>query len=155
MEKFEHTATTRQMWYPSALDLLDLDDVPAYGGMTNRALLEGQGLSAEEIEASVRQSYVIRANLSPELQERFVAEDHDPDPANSWFPPFEWTSLFCKSCDESLGWLFTPPATASQLEEAEPFIALRVTSLREGTCQEESAGGAAARRRRGRNRRRR
>ena len=152
MEKFEHTAITREMWYPSALDLLDLDDVPAYGGMTNRALLEGQGLTAEEIEASVRQSYVIRAKLSPELQERFVAEDHDPDPANSWFPPFEWTSLFCKSCDESLGWLFTPPATASQPVE-EPFIALRVTSLREGIP--EAAGGAAARRRRGRNRRRR
>ena len=173
METFEQTGAMRDMWYPSKLDLLDLEDVPTYGGMTNRALLEDLGLTEQELDQQSRQSYVVRLTVTPDILEGFCAEEGAPDPTNSWFPPYEWTNLYCKTCDESLGWLFTlpdldtsAPSQASNVsgskpwgsccrrrpqpvedpvEEppSDPFIALRVTSLREGTRAEFRAPAAA------------
>jgi len=136
-DRFEHTAETRDMWYPHELDMLSAEEVPTYGGMKD---------PTGDVE-----SYVVRVRCSPPVLNRLVrcldpfggGSATAPSRLNTWFPPYKWSTLFCRSCNfdgdpsrtppqppfkaNNIGWLFTPPPGS----ELKAFLGLKVMELRE------------------------
>ena len=119
------------------LQMLGCDAV-ADCGMTNRGLLEEDPeMSPEEIDFHVREHSVVRVRCTPQLMSQVETEGVDADPTNSWFPPFAWKTLFCRQCDEHMGWQFIHPETD---ERPETFVALRLTALHEGSGELPKSG---------------
>ena len=140
-ERFQHTAETRDCWYPHEMDMLSAEDVPTYGGMKD---------PTGQVE-----SYVVRVRCGPAVLNKLVRQ-HDPDGGgaspptrlNTWFPPHKWSTIYCRRCNQdgdpfrmlpptsiggeprtlwNIGWLFTPPPGSN----LEPFLGLKVLELRE------------------------
>ena len=140
-ERFQHTAETRDCWYPHEMDFLSAEDVPTYGGMKD---------PTGQVE-----SYVVRVRCGPAVLNKLVRQ-HDPDGGgaspptrlNTWFPPHKWSTIYCRRCNQdgdpfrmlpptsiggeprtlwNIGWLFTPPPGSN----LEPFLGLKVLELRE------------------------
>ena len=138
-DRLGHTNETKSIWYPSEMDLLTEEEVPTYGGMSD---------PTGQVE-----SYVVRVRCSTAVLSRMVRAAGEngtstaPTALNSWFPPFKWSTVYCRRCNPDgrdpagskghLGWLFTPPpmmtssAEAAQPSQPQPFLGLKVTQLRE------------------------
>jgi len=136
MARYHHNSRSRGMWFPSEMELLEVDDVPTYGGV--------------RAHSGCAESYIVRvkctegtlANLC--LGTGDMGDCDTPTGLLTWFPPFKWTLVHCKRCNpagrmlleelpngarvpQNLGWLFTPPPGCGEAA----FLGLRVTEMRE------------------------
>lgn len=132
------------LWYPHELDLLDVEDVPTYGGAKD--------------PTGVVDNYVVRVLVSERTRAALGGipgyEGEEPSSLNTWFPPYQWSIVCCTCCHGHLGWLFTPripisscplapgdstcsgadtdlAPTAPTAPTLEPFFGLRVINLRD------------------------
>jgi hypothetical protein len=136
MARYHHNSRSRGMWFPSEMELLEVDDVPTYGGV--------------RAHSGCAESYLVRVKCTEgTLANLCLGTDHTGDrdtPTGllTWFPPFKWTLVHCKRCNpagrmlleelpngarvpQNLGWLFTPPPGCGEAA----FLGLRVTEMRE------------------------
>jgi len=136
MSRYHHRPQTRGKWFPSEMELLEVDDVPTYGGV------RAHGGCAESYIVRVKCTEGTLANLCLGTGE--TGDCDTPTGLLTWFPPFKWTLVYCKACNpaggmlfdhlpngarvpQNLGWLFTPPPGCSEAA----FLGLRVTEMRE------------------------
>lgn len=86
----------------------------------------------------VHQTVTVRQLVSGAL----VRGDGSPPTAqDSWFPGYEWTILYCRSCYNHLGWHFTRSEEAEMANRPAEFWGFRRTALEQVTPETDMSEG--------------